>query len=135
MAVAHRLSKAPRGARSAERLAGILRAVMVLYWAACLAVIGYGVDRLRPEWREGLALARPGVEVASWTPAAEAAPAAEPALTAAPAAPVRAFRNCAAAHAAGVYNIPMGSPLYREGQDGDGDGLACEPAPPRDADW
>jgi len=37
------------------------------------------------------------------------------------------FRNCAAAHAAGVYSIRRGEPGYRDKLDADGDGLACEP--------
>ncbi len=37
------------------------------------------------------------------------------------------FPNCAAAHEAGYYNIPAGSPGYRTRLDADGDGLACEP--------
>ncbi|WP_368044722.1 excalibur calcium-binding domain-containing protein [Sabulicella glaciei] len=37
------------------------------------------------------------------------------------------FPNCAAAHEAGYYNIPVGSPGYRPPLDADGDGLACEP--------
>lgn len=39
----------------------------------------------------------------------------------------RYFRNCAAAHAAGVYSIPRGAPGYRAALDADDDGLACEP--------
>jgi hypothetical protein len=99
------------GRSAARRLAGVGRAVMVLYWAGCLAVIGYGADRLRPEWREQV------------TAEVDAATLAMP------------FPNCSVAHAAGVYNIPEGSPRYRPQQDGDGDGLACEPAPPRGLDW
>ena len=37
------------------------------------------------------------------------------------------YRNCAAARAAGAAPIYRGSPGYREGMDGDGDGVACEP--------
>ena len=37
------------------------------------------------------------------------------------------YRNCAAAWAAGVAPISIGSPGYREELDGDGDGIACEP--------
>ncbi|HEY2356785.1 MAG TPA: excalibur calcium-binding domain-containing protein [Phenylobacterium sp.] len=39
----------------------------------------------------------------------------------------RYFRNCTAAHAAGVYSIPRGAPGYRPALDADNDGLACEP--------
>jgi hypothetical protein len=37
------------------------------------------------------------------------------------------FRNCAAAHAAGVYSIPRSAPGYRPALDRDNDGVACEP--------
>lgn len=37
------------------------------------------------------------------------------------------YRNCDAARAAGAAPIYAGSPGYREGMDGDGDGIACEP--------
>jgi hypothetical protein len=37
------------------------------------------------------------------------------------------FRSCAEAAAAGYENIPMGTPGYRQGLDGDYDGVACEP--------
>ena len=37
------------------------------------------------------------------------------------------YRNCDDARAAGVAPIYRGSPGYREGMDGDSDGIACEP--------
>ena len=37
------------------------------------------------------------------------------------------YPNCDAARAAGVAPIYRGSPGYREGMDGDLDGIACEP--------
>lgn len=37
------------------------------------------------------------------------------------------YPNCATARAAGAAPIHEGSPGYREGLDGDGDGIACEP--------
>jgi len=37
------------------------------------------------------------------------------------------YRNCDAARAAGVAPLYYGEPGYREGMDGDGDGIACEP--------
>ena len=43
----------------------------------------------------------------------------------------RPFASCAAAHAAGVYNIRSNSPGYLLSQDADNDGLACEPVPLR----
>ena len=75
---------------------------MMLYWAACLGVIGVGLDRLHPQVRQGI------VE------------------TLAAGHGERPFANCAAAHAAGFYDIPSGSPTYAQRQDRDGDGLACE---------
>lgn len=37
------------------------------------------------------------------------------------------YPNCDAARAAGAAPIYRGTPGYREGMDGDGDGIACEP--------
>jgi hypothetical protein len=37
------------------------------------------------------------------------------------------FPNCDAARAAGAAPIYRGQPGYREGMDGDSDGIACEP--------
>ncbi|MEP9358090.1 excalibur calcium-binding domain-containing protein [Sphingomonas sp. KR3-1] len=37
------------------------------------------------------------------------------------------YAGCDEARAAGVAPIRRGEPGYREGMDGDGDGLACEP--------
>ena len=37
------------------------------------------------------------------------------------------YRNCDAARAAGAAPIYRGQPGYREGMDGDSDGIACEP--------
>lgn len=37
------------------------------------------------------------------------------------------YRNCNAARAAGAAPIYRGQPGYREGLDGDSDGIACEP--------
>lgn len=45
----------------------------------------------------------------------------------APAEPAQYFKNCAEAHAAGRYSIPVGDPAYRPALDGDKDGVACEP--------
>ncbi|MFL9840923.1 excalibur calcium-binding domain-containing protein [Sphingomonas sp. ST-64] len=39
----------------------------------------------------------------------------------------RYFSGCDEARAAGVAPIHRGSPGYRSGMDGDGDGIACEP--------
>lgn len=49
------------------------------------------------------------------------------ALSMAPAsAAVLPFQNCEAAGAAGVYNIPVGSPAYAPALDTDSDGVGCE---------
>lgn len=37
------------------------------------------------------------------------------------------YRNCDEARAAGAAPMYRGSPGYREGMDGDSDGIACEP--------
>jgi hypothetical protein len=88
-------------------LSRVGRPLLVAYWAACLAVLGWGAIALHPEFgrRVAYALADPAME-----------------LTA-------PFPNCAAAHAAGYSDIPVGSPAYTTRQDGDLDGLACEPYP------
>jgi len=36
------------------------------------------------------------------------------------------YKNCAAAHADGRYNIPRGDPAYSPKLDRDNDGIACE---------
>lgn len=50
------------------------------------------------------------------------------ALTATPASAVvgTAFANCTEAAAAGVFNIPAGSPNYAPNLDSDRDGIGCE---------
>lgn len=49
------------------------------------------------------------------------------ALTATPAnATIGAYPNCDAAAAAGVFNIPIGSPGYGPHLDSDNDGIGCE---------
>lgn len=88
-----------------RRLARFGRRILVIYWAVCLGVIAWGLDRLHPQPRETIV-----EEIRThWGD--------------------HPFPNCAAAHAAGVYDIPSWSPAYVERQDGDGDGLACEPPP------
>ena len=80
------------------------RRAMVAYWCLCLAIIGAGANQLHPEFghRVAYALADPAMDLSA------------------------PFPNCAAAHAAGYYDIPSGSPAYAQRQDGDFDGLACE---------
>lgn len=94
-------------------MSGLGRRLVVAYWAGCIAVIGVGLDRLYPDVRPRL-MEAPLVSnaVATLYPVAQYD---------------RPFPNCAAAHVAGVYDIPQGSPVYTQRQDGDGDGLACEP--------
>lgn len=78
-----------------------LRALFALYIAICLGVIG---------WFGGAYLLQQ-----------------RPALFAAIPAMPTYYRNCAAAHAAGVYSISRGAPGYRSALDADNDGRACEP--------
>jgi hypothetical protein len=96
------------------------RRLLWVYWVGCVAVILAGAGRVWPE---------PGARVmALLTRPVEALP--EMTTEPAAAAPTRPFGNCTVAHAAGVYNIPLGSPAYDPRQDGDRDGWACEPPPP-----
>jgi hypothetical protein len=81
------------------------RTLLIAYWIGCLGVIGFGLDHLHPEIR-GAAIEK----LVTWHGD-------------------RPFPNCAAAHAAGVYDIPSWSRAYTDRQDGDDDGLACEPPP------
>lgn len=122
----HRLRLAGTWERR-NRLARAGKALLAAYWIGCLAVIGLGLDRLYPGWRGGSPAVGPA-RAASLAVAESPDPAWSPPLRArtVPAGP---FPNCAAAHAAGVYDIPLGSPAYRPQQDGDGDGFACEPPP------
>lgn len=82
-----------------------LRLLLAAYWVACLCVIVFGLDRLHPEARIAATEA-----LVTWHGE-------------------QPFSNCAAAHAAGVYDIPTWSRAYTQRQDGDEDGLACEPPP------
>jgi len=83
------------------------RMALILYWGVCLAVIAVGLNAWRPEIGQRLAYALRDPAMDLTAP----------------------FPNCSAAHAAGYSDIPVGSPAYTERQDGDGDGLACEPYP------
>ena len=75
------------------------------YVVACLAVIAVTLDQMHPELRAKVAeaLRDPAMDLHG------------------------PFRSCAAAQAAGYADIPRGSPAYVPWQDGDDDGLACEP--------
>ncbi|HEX4712246.1 excalibur calcium-binding domain-containing protein [Phenylobacterium sp.] len=79
--------------------------LLLLYLAICAAAIVISLNGLYPaaSHRLAYALRDPAMDL------------------------TQPFTSCAAAHAAGFYNIPSGSKAYVEGQDRDGDGLACEP--------
>ena len=95
------LPSAPKsGRRSFE---GISQPLLLVYWAVCLSVIAMGLDNRFPEIRRDLTNAIFGPQLS------------------------KPFANCAAAHAAGVYNIRSSSPGYLPSQDADNDGVACEP--------
>ena len=74
---------------------------------------------------EAAAPTPPAVPAAPVAPAPPAAPPA-PAAPAAPAGGDVYFARCADARAAGMAPLHAGSPGYRPGLDGDGDGVACE---------
>ena len=98
--------------RNGQRRRGakaIWRGILTAYWVICVAVVVVGLGLIYP--RKG------GGEVAQ----------AEPAPFEAAAGRASPYPSCAAAHAEGVYDIPVGSAAYTPNQDGDGDGLACEP--------
>ena len=98
----------PRAPKSGGALLHrIGRPLLVAYWLVCLAVIVAGLGWQVPELRRAVIEGLYG-----------------PQLT-------RPFASCAAAHAAGVYNIRSNSPGYLLSQDADNDGLACEPVPLR----
>ncbi len=100
------VATSPRAPKPAGRLLSrIGRPLLIAYWLVCLVVIGVGVGAQVPELRHAVTEALYG-----------------PQLT-------RPFANCAAAHAAGVYNIRADSPGYLLAQDADNDGVACEPVP------
>ena len=97
------LPRAPKsGGRLIERIG---QPLLVVYWVVCLAVIALGVDYRYPQIRRQVMLAIFGPQVD------------------------RPYASCAAANAAGVYNIRRSSPAYTPSQDGDNDGVACEPGP------
>lgn len=99
--------------RRVELGRGLLRIVacgaIQFYWLVCGAVILIGLDAAYPAAGQRLAYAF-----------------ADPSL-----ALDRPFASCTQAHANGYYAIPRRSRAYAAGQDGDGDGRACEPPPGR----
>ena len=78
-----------------------LRALLALYIVICLGVIGWFGGAYVIQQRPALIAAIPTLPTY--------------------------YRNCAAAHAAGVYSISRGAPGYRSALDADNDGRACEP--------
>jgi hypothetical protein len=77
--------------------------VLIACLSLCLFAIGLGLDRMYP-------VVRPSLHHALREDL-----------------PRRPFPDCDAAHAAGVFSIPRGSAAYTVHQDGNGNGLACEP--------
>ncbi len=96
----------PRGT-DAGRDGRALARLMAIWIAACAVVIVLGLNRMYPQYgaRVAFAFRDPAMDLS------------EP------------FATCNAAHAAGYFDIPRESPAYVSWQDGDNDGLACEPAP------
>lgn len=86
-----------------RRLRALGRNLLIVYWLGCIAVIAFGVNRIYPDLWPKVQRVLPGPKVE------------------------QPFPTCRAAHAAGVYDIPIWSPGYTSEQDGDGDGKACEP--------
>lgn len=78
-------------------------AVLMACLSLCLVAIGIGLDRMYP-------VVRPSLQHALHDDL-----------------PRRPFPDCDSAHAAGVFDIPRGSPAYTVHQDANGNGLACEP--------
>lgn len=76
--------------------------VLVACLSLCMIAIGLGLDRMYPLVRPSL-----GHLISDDLPA-------------------RPFPDCADAHDADVFDIPVGSPAYSIDQDRDRDGLACE---------
>ena len=97
---------APRArlwARGRGRLGDLGRGLLMVYWLGCVAVIAIGVNRIYPDLWPRVQRVLPGPKLE------------------------QPFPDCRAAHAAGVFNIPIWSPGYTSEQDGDRDGRACEP--------
>ena len=92
------------GVRRRHRIVlGPVDAILIACLSLCLYAIGVGLDRMYPTVRPGLGHALHED------------------------LPRRPFPDCEAAHAAGVFSIPRGSAAYAVEQDGNGNGLACEP--------
>jgi hypothetical protein len=93
------------GGIASRLLAKVGRGLLLFYWLTCTAIIVMGLNSAYPAAGRKIAWAFEDPALALTEP----------------------FTNCAQAHYAGFFNIPRGSQAYLEGQDGDGDGLACEP--------
>ena len=102
-----RLYQAWRQQGGVRRRQRIVLAPVDLVLMACLTVclffIGVGLDRMYP-----VVLPSVGHAVTEDLPR-------------------RPFPSCEAAHEAGVFSIPRTSPAYSADQDGNHNGLACEP--------
>jgi hypothetical protein len=107
LALRRKFERVSRQGQGRKALARAGRWALAGFWCVCVGVIGAGLYQLHPEFghRLAYALRDPTGELTS------------------------PFPDCGAAHAAGYYDVPAGSPAYRERQDGDRDGPACEPAP------
>jgi hypothetical protein len=94
-----------RRQRTESRAAFARRAILL--WAAVAIATWHGIPRAQSIWADlqRTAEQRRAHEASAWYP------------------------NCDAARAAGVAPIHRGEPGYREGMDGDSDGIACEPYP------
>ena len=90
---------------SVGRWGDAIRVVAVLWIAACSGVIAVGLNHMYPQ-------AGARLEYAFREPSMDLD---------------KPFESCAAAHAAGYYDIPRASPAYADDQDPDNDGIACEP--------
>jgi hypothetical protein len=91
---------------AARRLwATLAQRMLQFYWLTCIFIVGLGLNQLHPEVGAKIAYAFR-----------------DPALDLA-----KPFPNCPAAHYAGYFNIPRASAAYVPLQDGDSDGVACEP--------
>jgi|GEM_PF-2029248 len=82
---------------------GPIDVVLLACLTLCLFAIGMGLDRMYP-------VVRPSVGHAVTEDL-----------------PRRPYPSCEDAHQAGVFSIPRSSPAYSADQDGNNNGLACEP--------
>lgn len=91
-----------------NKLANVVAAVLVAIIVICVIVVVWTLIQ------DGAISPRPGLRTTT-----------APTATI-PNRPSVYYRNCAAAHAAGRWDIPEGDPAYRPGLDKDHNGIACE---------